>query len=163
MIPEINTILYASDLGEGSRPAFLLAAKEAFRHDAQITFLNVVEPANSNTEAMMDSFMEQGAVEQMRTQGIDKLHALMHKRIETFTEEDLKGRIPLQHEPVTRIEEGPAAETIIKVAEEIEADMIIMGTRTRTHSTLGRFFVGSTAQSVMQLSSRPVLIVPLTE
>lgn len=163
MIPEIDTILYASDLGESSRSAFLMAAKEAYRHNARLVFLNIVEPANSTTETMLDGFMEEGAVEQMRAQGIEKIKYLMQSRLDAFNQKDLKDKIPLQHEPITRVEEGPAAETIIKVADEIKADMIIMGTRTRTHSALGRFFVGSTAQSVMQLTNRPVLIVPLPE
>lgn len=163
MIPEINNILYASDLGDNSKPAFLLAAKEAFKHEAKITFLNVVEPANSNTEAMLDGYLEEGAVEEMRAQGMEKIRQLMQKRIDQFSEEDLKGRIPLQIQPETRIEQGAAAETIIKVADEIDADLIIMGTRTRSHSTIGRFLLGSTAQNVMQLSERPVLVVPLKD
>lgn len=163
MIPEIKTILYASDLGENSKPAFMLAAKEAFKHEAQLVFLNVVEPANSNTEAMLDGYLEEGAVEDMRVQGFKKIKQLMHERIQRFYDEELQNRLPLQHEPQTHIKEGRAAETIIQVADELNADLIVMGTRTRTHSTLGRFFLGSTAQNVMQLSERPVMIVPLKD
>lgn len=49
----------------------------------------------------------------------------------------------------------------LMVADDIGADLIIVGSRSRTHSTLERFFVGSTAQSVMQLTTIPVLIVPI--
>jgi len=161
MIPEINTILYASDLGESARPAFVLAAKEAFKHNAQITFLNVVEPASDATEALLDGYMSHGSVQEMRQGGMSKLKALMESRIEQFYDEELQNRLPLQHRPLARIEEGPAAETIIQVADELNVDLIVMGTRTRTHSALGRFFVGSTAQSVLQLCDRPMLIVPL--
>ncbi|MCP4596531.1 universal stress protein [Neptuniibacter sp.] len=161
MIPEISNILYASDLGENSRPAFLLAAKEAFKHDAQITFLNIVEPASKSTETMMENYMADGEMKEMRSQGMKAIQDLMEQRIQEFYDKDLAGKIPLQHRPLTRIEEGAACETIIKVADEIDADLIVMGTRNRNHSTLGRFFVGSTAQNVLQLTDRPVLIVPL--
>ena len=133
--------------GESSRPAFLLAAKEAFRHDAQITFLNIVEPASKNTETMMENYMAEAELKEMRSQGMKAID-LMEQRIEQFCEQDLAGKIPLQHRPVTRIEEGASAETIIKVADEINADLIVMGTRNRSHSTLGALFVGSTAQNV---------------
>lgn len=161
MIPEIKNILYASDLGASSRPAFLMAAKEAFKHEARITFLNVVEPASDATEALLESYMKEGSVQEMRQQGIQKLKMLMDTRIQQFCDEELEGRMPLKYRPVSRIEEGTAAEAVIQVANEIDADLIVMGTRTRSHSALGRFFVGSTAQSVLQLCDRPILIVPL--
>lgn len=163
MIPEIKTILYASDLGEGSKPAFLLAAKEAFKHDAQIVFLNVVEPVSHSTEAMLENFMADKDMKDMHSQGMVKIRELMESRIDMFCGKYLEGKIPMQHQPITRIESGQASETIIKVAEEISADLIVMGTRTKTHSGLGRFFVGSTAQNVMQLTDTPLLVVPLTD
>lgn len=163
MIPEIKTILYASDLGEGSKPAFLMAAKEAFKHDAQIVFLNVIEPVSHATEAMLENYMADKDMKDMRQQGVAKIQELMEQRIQLFTDQYLEGRMPMQHKPVTRIESGPAAEMIIQIAEEVSADLIVMGTRTRTHTGLGRFFVGSTAQSVMQLTTVPILVVPLSE
>ncbi len=36
MLTEINTIIYASDLQKGSRPAFRAAVKQASAHDAKI-------------------------------------------------------------------------------------------------------------------------------
>lgn len=163
MIPDISKILYASDLGESSRPAFTLAAKEAFKHNAQITFLNVLEPVSETTAALLGGPLGFDALSDMRTQGIDKLKSLMNRRFQKFCTEELMGREALQHVPVFRVEEGPAAETIIQIANELDVDLIVMGTRTRTHSTLGRFFVGSTAQSVLQLCDRPMLIVPLKD
>lgn len=38
MLPEINTILYASDISEGSRPAFRMAVKQAINNNARIVF-----------------------------------------------------------------------------------------------------------------------------
>jgi len=161
MIPQINNILYASDLGESARPAFTLAAKEAFKHEAQLTFLNVVEPASGATEALLDGYLGDVDLQSMRADGIAKIRELMEQRIGQFYDEELQNRLPLKFYPQARVEEGPAAETIIQVAEEMNADLIVMGTRTRTHSALGRFFVGSTAQSVLQLCDRPMMIVPL--
>ncbi|WP_286239509.1 universal stress protein [Neptuniibacter halophilus] len=163
MIPEIKTILYASDLSEGSKPAYMLAAKEAFKHEAQIVFLNVIEPISHATEALLENYMADAELRAMRGQGIEKIRGLMEQRIDEFNQTCLQDRLPLQKRPLTRVESGPAAETIISVAEEVAADLIVMGTRSRTHSSLGRFLVGSTAQNVMQMTATPLLVVPLTE
>lgn len=161
MIPDIKTILYASDLGDGSKKAFYMAAKEAFKHNANLIFLNVVEPVGTSTTALLEGYLNPEVIAGMRSEGFGNLKALMESRISEFCQQELSEREPLPNHPVARIEEGPAAETIIQVADELDADLIVMGTRTRTHSVLGRFFVGSTAQSVIQLSNRPVMIVPI--
>lgn len=44
MLTEINTIIYASDLQKGSRPAFRAAVKQAIAHDAKIVFLHAIPP-----------------------------------------------------------------------------------------------------------------------
>ncbi|WP_417226919.1 universal stress protein [Amphritea sp.] len=162
MIQDINRVLYASDLGESSKQAFYMAVNEAAKHNAQLIFLHVVEPANAATKTLVEGYLSSPGLAEMRAEGIDKLKALMTDRIETFCLEELMDK-PLQQQPITRLEEGPAAETIIKVADELQADLIVMGSRTRTHSLLGRFFLGSAAQAVLQLSDRPVLIVPIKE
>lgn len=161
MVQDINTILYASDLGESSKPAFYMAAKEAFRHNAQMTFLHVVDPGNTATKALVEGFITSLAVSEMRNEGIERLKEWMGGRIEEFCHCELSGREPLQKYPLARVEEGPPAETIIKIADDMGADLIVMGTRTRTHTLVGRLFLGSTAQAVLQLSDRPVMVVPI--
>jgi nucleotide-binding universal stress UspA family protein len=52
---------------------------------------------------------------------------------------------------------GYAAREIINDAEELNADVIVMGSRGR--GDLAGLLLGSTAHKVIHLSSRPVLIV----
>jgi nucleotide-binding universal stress UspA family protein len=56
-----------------------------------------------------------------------------------------------------RLETGPAAETIARVAEEERADLLVAGTHGR--SGLDRFFVGSVAERVVRTAPCPVLVV----
>ncbi|WP_428036653.1 universal stress protein [Amphritea sp.] len=161
MIQDIKNVLYASDLGESSKPAFYMAAREASRHKAQMTFLHVVDPGNTSTKALVEGFLSMPSMSEMRNEGIVKLKSWMSNRIEEFCLNELSDHEPLQQKPLSRVEEGPAAETIIRVADEMKADLIVMGSRTRTHSLVGRFFLGSTAQAVLQLSDRPVMVVPI--
>lgn len=58
----------------------------------------------------------------------------------------------------TFIEEGKVYETILKVAEEWESDLIIMGTHGRTGLT--HLLMGSVAEKVVRHSTKPLFIVP---
>jgi nucleotide-binding universal stress UspA family protein len=61
----------------------------------------------------------------------------------------------------TRLECGLPAEVILRVAEEIHADLIVMATHGRTG--LPRLWLGSIAMKVVQVSTRPVLLVRAKE
>src|SRR5205814_2627344 len=56
-----------------------------------------------------------------------------------------------------RFEEGDAAGTILRVARELPADLIVMGTHGRTG--LGRLLMGSVAEQVVRKASCPVMTV----
>lgn len=54
--------------------------------------------------------------------------------------------------------DGPAWQTICRVADEIDAELIICGTRGR--NPLRSALLGSTSHGVLAHSHRPVLVVP---
>ena len=53
---------------------------------------------------------------------------------------------------------GEAAELILKEAENVKADLIVMG--SRGHGLLRKMLVGSVAESVLRKAACGVLIVP---
>ena len=53
--------------------------------------------------------------------------------------------------------QGMAADEIVRVAQEKGVDQIVMGTHGR--SAVGRFFLGSVAQRVINLAPMPVTVV----
>jgi nucleotide-binding universal stress UspA family protein len=57
----------------------------------------------------------------------------------------------------TRAELGPVAETIDRIAREVDADQIVMGTRGL--GKIGRLFLGSIAAEVTRLAAVPVTLV----
>jgi nucleotide-binding universal stress UspA family protein len=57
-----------------------------------------------------------------------------------------------------RIEVGDPAEQIIMAGSALNADLIVMSTHGRTG--IKRWFFGSVASRVLNLSSQPVLVVP---
>ncbi|MDI1354971.1 MAG: universal stress protein [bacterium] len=56
------------------------------------------------------------------------------------------------------VEEGKPYETVLKVAEEWEADLIVLGTHGRTG--LSHLLMGSVAEKVIRHSTKPLFIVP---
>lgn len=54
--------------------------------------------------------------------------------------------------------QGPTAEMILREADRLHVDVILMGTRAR--GSLRELFVGSTSKGVLRQSTRPVLLIP---
>jgi len=74
--------------------------------------------------------------------------------------EDLARSLPLRNVPVAvdvRIGKG-IARTVLEFADELEADLILMG--IRASSMFGRHMMGAVAGKVMWAARRPVLFVP---
>lgn len=59
---------------------------------------------------------------------------------------------------LTRLEEGPPTMVLLRVADEEDADLIILGTRGMGGAP--GLLLGSTSHQVVQLASRPVTVVP---
>ena len=160
MLPEVKKILYASDVNQGSRPVFRAAMSLCGHYHSEITYLHVLESQSSATDNVMKSIMQDKEMQALYNKGLKNLREKLHERIERFFEQELEQADGVSAANITpRIEEGQAWKVILDTAEDIDADLIVMG--TRTHSALGNFFMGSTAGKVMQKSTRPVLVVPL--
>lgn len=74
------------------------------------------------------------------------------KAVTDIADEHLSG---VKHEIITKI--GDIAFSVLQVAQEIHADLIVMATHGRTG--LGHFFLGSVAEKVVREAPCPVLTV----
>lgn len=157
MLPEIKTLLYASDISEGSRPAFRMAVQQAIKHDAQIIFLHAVEPIDE----LLNDFLPANASEKHHQQMMQNYREQIEQRIEDFLQLELETGYQLPHPPLVRVMEGKPDKIILQAAQELDASMIIMG--DRESSTISRMFLGSIARKVIHNSDIPTLIVPLKE
>lgn len=160
MLPDVKKILYASDIDKGSRPAFRAAVSLCGHYNSEITFLHVIEPLSSSAKSIVETMMNDESLHELHDQSIQNLRDKLKQRINHFCETELEENEMLSEgQARARVEEGTPWKTILSVADDIDADVIVMG--TRTHSSVGQFLLGSTANKVMQNSKRPVLIVPL--
>lgn len=64
-------------------------------------------------------------------------------------------------DPAVRVEAGDPADVILRVAGELNAELLVLGTRARTGLT--RLLLGSTSLDVLQRTDRPVLLIPPTD
>jgi nucleotide-binding universal stress UspA family protein len=113
----------------------------------EIVLLRVVEPIHSSdlaayAEANIDTESLMQDVKSAATVYIDKV-----------TEVLKRAGLPATGVIVT----GPAADSIMKYAEENKVDLIIMSTHGR--SGISRWFMGSVADKIVRHSSIPVLTV----
>jgi nucleotide-binding universal stress UspA family protein len=135
----INTILYPTDFSERSAYALQLATSLARDHGARLIVLNVVPPPAVAYGEVITGLGDAEYKEQMR-QNLERL------------------RVPDPAVKVDyRLEEGDPVRTILDVAAETKADLIVMGTHGRTG--LGRLLLGSVAEQVLRNARCPVLAV----
>src|SRR5437868_6176434 len=148
MFKRILVTLDGSDLSERAlEPAFELAAK----FKAQITLLRVVA---------VDALA-------MATAGSGPQYRHLSGMREADEQADCEfylQAIQAQWQttsvsPATRVAVGAAPEVIVQVAEESEAELIVMSTHGR--SGLNRFLYGSVAEAVLRGTTIPLLLIPV--
>ncbi len=159
MLPEFKTILYATDLGEHTRPVFRTAISLARHYEADIIMMHVVEPMSSAAQAIVETYLTDMDAKKIYQDNMRSVLQTMKSRLETFCDEEVQSR----NRQDIRVREmlvvsGRPSEEIIRTAQKQEADLIVMGKSTRR--IFGTDIVGSTARRVPRYATIPVLIVP---
>lgn len=147
----IRRIVVPMDFSETASNALDTAIAMAKRHQAHITLLHVVDntPFVVSGEGVM--FPAYGSIGDL----INHVLKSMDRLIKSKTEDDTdSAKISFS----LRAEVGFVVSTIVRIAKEEEADIIVMG----THGASGwrEFFIGSNAYSVIKDAPVPVLTVP---
>ncbi|MCE9532872.1 MAG: universal stress protein [Planctomycetes bacterium] len=140
MLP-INTILHPTDFSEHSEHAFALACSLARDHHTHLLVLHVAAPANHamNARGVDPNFNS----EEWYREALEELHS---------------------HQPSTpnvclsyKFVEGDPATSILQVAAECEADLIVMG--SHGNSGFQRLLMGSIAEQIVRQASCLVVTV----
>jgi nucleotide-binding universal stress UspA family protein len=136
-----RTILHPTDFSEHSQHAFRLACSLAREQGCSVTVLHVPEPPPFVSYGEMERSFQQphGYKQELE----EKLRQL--KPPDTTVAADY------------RLEEGDPATEILHLAEELDCDLIVMGTHGRTG--LGRLLMGSVAEKVLRKAPCPVITV----
>jgi len=138
MLP-VHAILHPTDFSEYSAHALRMACALARDYGARLVLLHVAAPPT-----------------------IGYAEGVIPPDTEYYTEglRDQLARLDVPAvgiQPERRLAEGDPVSEILRVAREINADLIVMGTHGRTG--LSRLLMGSVAELVVRRSSCPVLTV----
>jgi nucleotide-binding universal stress UspA family protein len=164
MIPDIQRILYTTDLSTNSTYAFSYAIKSAIQYNAGIVVLHVLEPLLPATqEVILTAYFSVENGKNMLEEKITHAKERIKNRIKFCCDFECK-EFNESFKFEDRIEsievyEGYPAEEIIKKADELNCDAIVMGTHGK--GILQQTFLGSTTKKVLRRARKPVLIIPL--
>lgn len=140
---QIGVVLCPTDFSEASEHALRVARLLARDHGARLVVMNVA-PIDINVAEVLslptDPTPYQSALDELR------------RRLDGS---DLK--FPVE----TRFAFGTPAFETVRESEEVDCDLIVMGTHGRTG--LGRVLLGSVAESVLRDAGRPVVVVKSPE
>ncbi|WP_421866240.1 universal stress protein [Motiliproteus sp.] len=155
-LPEIKTILYTTSLSKHTRPVFRQAVKMAELYNAKLVMLHVVEPIGETGQALIQNYLAPELIKNMHDEGLAKVKDNMKDRVKAFYDDEMQD---MEHHPDITIEqivgEGNRSDEIVEVANEIDADMILMG----SHNSLGRS--SRTTRQVIKYAKRPVMVIPV--
>ena len=144
-----KTILFATDFSEGSDFAFKAALSMAGKYDSKLIVIHVInEPVD--LRGFYVPHISFDKLEEEIEQGAEKL---MEKFCRTHMQDF--------NNYETYVLPGIPYDEIIKKAESLNADLIIMGTHGRTG--LDHVLFGSTAEKVVRKSPIPVMTIRIKE
>jgi nucleotide-binding universal stress UspA family protein len=136
----VHSILVAVDGSEQAQWAIDEAVRLAESLDARVSLLNVVDA----TATSVPDFAFEAALNQP---------VFVHESQKLL--EGLAGLIPEELRGNKIIRQGKADKEIVLAAQDTNADLLVIGTHGR--GPLGRFLLGSVAESVVRHSTCPVL------
>ena len=162
MIPDIKTILYATDLSENARFAFGYAVSLANRQDAKITVLHVVEELSSFARSMVEDILGDKRWAEHVKEKESEVISNLKTRLDEFCS-DVRRECPNCPFVVekTIVKTGHPVDQIVRLARQLDVDVIVMGSRGK--GGLADVTMGSTSRRVLRRCKKPVLIVALPE
>jgi nucleotide-binding universal stress UspA family protein len=161
MTPQINKILYGTDLTKNSAYAFFYAVDMAKKHNASIVILHSIEPIPLYIYAEGAGFGVDRAVEKAQKEEREMDIEEIKKGLQEFCKktETQIGSPCVELVSKILVPLGHPVEEILKTADDEGCDAIVLGTHGK--GFLRQTFLGSVAGSVLERTRKPVFIIPL--
>jgi len=149
--PKSGKILVATDFSDPSLPAVAAAGEEARRAGARATILNSIDlgPALAESASMAFGAPSYGFSPEVRKDLRDAVDGMLANALSRY---GIEGDRFVAH--------GPAAPAILRYADQLQAELIVVGTIGRTG--LPRLLLGSVAEVVVRSARCSVLVVRLS-
>jgi nucleotide-binding universal stress UspA family protein len=162
MTHDIKRILYATDLSENSAYAFGYAINLAKKYDAEITILHVIDIMMGISVNMISVYLDEKQVKENVQKRLTHVTEEISNRLKIFIDKEVANN-PEFSDKLASVEicKGSPADEILKKADELNCDLIVMGTHGK--GIVGQAFFGSVAKRVLRRVRKPVFIIPLPE
>jgi len=168
---EVKKILYATDLSDSARYAFAYALSLANLYRSKLVMLHVL-PEDPNLDELVSGYVDPGQWQKIKAQHFQEAReALIGKRSEGAVIREVLGEFYRQAGKDSAadtvdadeilVERGHPVEQIVRVAEEHDIDLIVMG--RHGYGALKDALMGGVARGVLRHSHKPVLLVKLPE
>lgn len=156
---KMRSILFATDLRSASHEITDVVIRLALVSNARVTLLHVLEPLPRlppTPSALLSGVT--GVLQIEPTFGKSDVTQGL-KRVSETSFQDVVARFTSQKVELAEssMVVGPVADTIVQKANEIDADLIVIGAGDRAR--FDRFSVGPVAVSVIEHSAQPVLAI----
>ncbi|MCG3129105.1 MAG: hypothetical protein CHACPFDD_04014 [Phycisphaerae bacterium] len=153
----ISSILIPTDFSELSTHALRYACDLARVYHADLHVLHVVSPAREASLAI-----DAGAAAGTGMPGVVVLESPLEVAARKLRESQaqiaaLSGDLPLR--PVAVVRTGVPWDQIVRYADEVGVDLIVIGSHAR--GVMKRILLGSTSKAVLEHVLQPVLMVPI--
>jgi nucleotide-binding universal stress UspA family protein len=144
--PLFRRILCAADLTQASPQTLDVALSLATENDAQITLLHVMQHLPAENAGLAPRSPE---IRPTRHELVAEARAELQKAV--------PDSVRVFCEVTARVETGAPWNEILRVAEQMDAELIVMG----AHATgaVGRMLFGSTTSQVVRRATCPVLVI----
>ena len=162
MIPKIKKILYATGMGAGAPHVYRYALAMAKEHDAKIIAVSALESLSAYAQSLVDIHIPSAQRGDMQRTAHAQAREWLKGRIARLCEKECENDpVCAQWLSEVRIEDGPPDQVVLRVAKEIDADLIIMG--SHRHTVIGEVVLGSTTQKVLHKATLPVMVVRIPD
>jgi nucleotide-binding universal stress UspA family protein len=145
-----GSVLVATDLSDPSLPAVAAGIEAASRLKARLIVMHAVDFSGAALPTVLGPFGATAVVPSVEDQRSVR-EALESMLRDVLTRFGAEGEV--------RVVEGPAAANIVRIAEEVKAELLVVGTRGRTGLT--RLALGSVAERAVRGAPCSVLAVRL--
>lgn len=158
MLPQIRTILYATDLSESARRAAAYAALLAHRFEAVMTALYVIEELPVTGKSLVLDYIGEEQWNALQAKKRAEYEKNLNRQIRDFCREtgDEMPECPMRVDNI-RIRDGNPATVIVREAAEF--DHVVIGTHGRNF--MAETLLGNTARRVVRRCPVPVTVVRL--
>lgn len=143
-MPTINNILFPTDFSENAKQALPYALEIAHQTGATIHLLHSIE----------EPYDFAPLAQEVKKSVSHKVDLLLQEILEDIQQQKKYAKLNIK----TQIQSGRALYTILEEAQNVNSDLIIMGTKGR--SGLEKFFLGNTTAEIIEHATIPVLAIP---